>query len=156
MIRIYAIVALCGLLALAYWRYTYVAEKLDNVTSALKTTIAVAEKQAVIQADQDVRNINLQALNNETETQLNELQRCIADKSCVPRVRIKTACPAVPSANSTAAGADEAPAGFADINEQDYFNLIRAQKEAVNQVIGLQREVLARSAHDYCQPKRLK
>lgn len=90
---------------------------------------------------------------NENAKELEKLHACIADKSCVPRVRVKSACPSVSGAATSAAGSNAASAGFAEINGSDYYRLIEAQKKALWMIAGLQSEVAARSHPDFCQPK---
>jgi ribosomal protein L20A (L18A) len=84
---------------------------------------------------------------------LEKLYNCIADKSCAPRVRVKQSCPSVPNTASSSSGINAAPPGFAEIDGQDYYRLIEAQKKAIWMIESLQKELLARSTADYCQPK---
>lgn len=98
------------------------------------------------------RAIESQQRANENAKELEKLHACIADKSCIPRVRIKSACP-VPSSTTSATGADGPTTGFAEIDGSDYYRLIEAQKKAIWMIAGLQAEVAARSHPDFCQPK---
>jgi len=112
--------------------------------------LIAAERKKTTEANQRAIESQLRAKNDEKE--LEKLHACIADKSCVPRVRIKSACP-VPSATTSAAGSNATSAGFAEINGSDYYRLIEAQKKALWMISGLQAEVAARSHPDFCQPK---
>lgn len=129
-------------------------------------TVKVKAKQAQIEAGEaliskeraeskaaSVRAIESQNRANENAKELEKLHACIADKSCVPRVRVKSACPTVSGTTTGSAGSNAASAGFAEIDESDYYRLIEAQKKALWMIAGLQAEVAARSHPDFCQPK---
>ena len=111
----------------------------------------IAKERAEAKAASN-RAIESQQRANENAKELEKLHACIADKSCVPRVRIKSACQ-VPGTSASAAGSNAASAGFAEINGSDYYRLIEAQKKAIWMISGLQSEVAARSQPDFCQPK---
>ena len=111
----------------------------------------IAKERAESKAASERANESQQRA-NENAKELEKLHACIADKSCVPRVRIKSAC-TVPSTTTSAAGSNAASAGFAEINGSDYYLLIEAQKKALWMIHGLQSEVAARSHPDFCQPK---
>jgi len=111
----------------------------------------IAKERAESKAASE-RAIESQQRANENAKELEKLHACIADKSCVPRVRIKSACP-LPSSATSAAGSNAASAGFAEIDGSDYYRLIEAQKKALWMISGLQAEVAARSHPDFCQPK---
>lgn len=96
------------------------------------------------------RAIESQQRANENAKELEKLHACIADKSCVPRVRIKSTCP-LPSTATTSSGSNGATTGFAEIDGSDYYRLIEAQKKALWMISGLQAEVAARSHPDYCK-----
>jgi hypothetical protein len=84
--------------------------------------------------------------------ELEDLRKCRADKSCWPRVRVKTACPV--SGAATDAGAPEEIA--AELGENAERNLQRLEgeiKEITSTYLSLQAEVTARSHPDFCQPK---
>jgi hypothetical protein len=111
----------------------------------------IAKERAESKAASD-RAIESQQRANENAKELEKLHTCIADKSCVPRVRIKSACH-LPGSTTGAAGSNAASAGFAEIDGSDYYRLIEAQKKALWMIAGLQAEVAARSHPDFCQPK---
>lgn len=113
--------------------------------------LIAAERKKVAEANQ--RAIESQQRANENAKELEKLHACIADKSCVPRVRIKSACPTVPGAPTSATGTNAAATGFAEIDGSDYYRLIEAQKKVLWMIAGLQAEVEARSKPDFCQPK---
>jgi hypothetical protein len=86
------------------------------------------------------------------DEELENLRRCRADKSCWPRVRVKSACPVSDSA--TNAGASEEVA--AELGENAERSLQRLEgeiKEITSAYLSLQAEVAARSHPDFCQPK---
>jgi hypothetical protein len=112
--------------------------------------LIAAERKKAAEANQRAIESQLRAKNDEKE--LEKLHACIADKSCVPRVRIKSAC-SVSGAATSAAGSNAASAGFAEVDGSDYYRLIEAQKKALWMIAGLQAEVAARSHPDFCQPK---
>jgi len=111
----------------------------------------IAKERAESKAASD-RAIESQQRANENAKELEKLHTCIADKSCVPRVRIKSTCPVSGTATS-AAGSNAATTGFAEIDGSDYYRLIEAQKKALWMIAGLQAEVSARSHPDFCLPK---
>ncbi|WP_206689902.1 hypothetical protein, partial [Streptococcus pseudopneumoniae] len=83
--------------------------------------------------------------------ELEKLRACYADKSCWPRVRIKTSCPSV-SDSTTNAGASEE--STAELGEDAGRNILRVRaeiKETMRLVDGLQAELIARSSQNYCK-----
>lgn len=152
------ITVLTGLLGLA----SYGLYKQVQANGAL--SVEIEAKQAEIEAGEALvakerkeakaashRAIESQQRANQNAKELEKLHACIADKSCIPRVRITTACP-VSGTSAGASGSDGATAGFAEINGSDYYRLIEAQKRAIWMIQGLQAEVAARSHPDFCQP----
>jgi shikimate kinase len=131
-----------------------------------RLAVEIEAKEAQIKAGEDLlakerreaqaasqRATESQQRANQNAQELEKLHSCIADKSCVPRVRIKSACPSVSGAATSAAGSNAASAEFAEIDGSDYYRLIEAQKRAIWMIQGLQAEVSARSHPDFCQPK---
>jgi len=112
----------------------------------------IAKERAESKAASE-RAIQSQQRANENAKELEKLHSCIADKSCVPRVRVKSACASVSGAATTAGGSNAAASEFAAIDGSDYYRLIEAQKKALWMIAGLQSEVAARSHPDFCQPK---
>lgn len=144
----------------AIWHYQHLI--VEN--SKLKT--AIESKQAELEQSQAVL---IKERQNATETalraqkfyeqeakdneELEKLRACYADKSCWPRVRVKTSCPAVSGAASNAGTLEE---GTAELGENAGRNLYRLRagiKESSRMILSLQAELEARSKPDYCQPK---
>lgn len=152
MIRIYIAAAIIVALGLACWRYDYVVEQNKDLKTQLESVNGVMERERI--NAQEAANLALarQIEANKNDQELEKLRDCIADKSCVPRVRVKQTCP-VPNTTSSTAGANAAGAGFAEIDGSDYYRLIEAQKKAIWMINGLQAELKARSQKDYCHPK---
>jgi hypothetical protein len=156
LIAISALVALLGLVSLGLYEQVQANGALAVDIKAKEAQIKAgealiaAERKKAAEANKRAIESQLRAKNDEKE--LEKLHACIADKSCIPRVRIKTACP-VPSTTTGATGSNAASAGFAEINGSDYYRLIEAQKKAIWMINGLQAEVAARSHPDFCQPK---
>lgn len=144
----------------AVWHYQHlIAEnsKLDAIIKEKK--FELEQSQAlIIKERQNAAEVALRAQKfYEQEAKDNEelekLRACYADKSCWPRVRIKTSCPAMPGAASNAGALEE---GTAELGEDAGRNLYRLRagiKESSRMILSLQAELEARSKHDYCQPK---
>jgi ABC-type phosphate transport system auxiliary subunit len=153
MIKLYVAAGLIAALGLAYWRYDYVVTQNNELKTQLEGIVGVLNAERKLSQDYANRALARQIEANKKDEELEKLHNCIADKSCVPRVRIKQACPTVPSSTTGTAGADGAPTGFAEISGSDYYRLVAAQKKAIWMIEGLQAEVEARSKPDFCNPR---
>lgn len=153
MIRLYIAAGLIAAAGLAYWRYDYVVTQNNELKTQLESIGGVLDAERKLAQDYANRALARQIEAQKKDEELEKLHNCIADKSCVPRVHIKSACPAVSSAAASAAGSNAAAAELAEIDGQDYLNLIEAQKKALWMINGLQAEVAARSHPDFCQHK---
>jgi len=81
-----------------------------------------------------------------------KLTDCIADRSC--GVVVRNFCPAkVSNTTTSGSGASKADAANTRQLEQDYLHLIEQIGIVEVNYAALQREVIARSKPDYCQPK---
>jgi hypothetical protein len=152
-----------GILTAALVLASYGLYKQVQANGAL--AVEIKAKQAEIEAGEALiakerseakaasnRAIESQQRANENAKELEKLHACIADKSCIPRVRIKSACP-VSGTSISSTGSNGSASGFAEIDGSDYYRLIEAQKKALWMISGLQAEVAARSHPDFCQPK---
>jgi len=128
------------------------AVEINDKQAEIEAGEALITKERAESKKQNQRAIESQQRENENAKELEKLHACIADKSCVPRVRIKSTCPVSGAATSTT-GSNAAATGFAEIDGSDYYRLIEAQKKAIWMIEGLQAEVAARSHPDFCQPK---
>ena len=152
MIRLYIASAIVAALGLAYWRYDYVVNQNKQLKTQLESIGGILERERLNAQESANMALARQIEANKNDQELEKLRDCIADKSCVPRVRVKSACP-MPGTTTSATGANATSPGFAEIDGQDYYRLIEAQKKALWMIKGLQAEVAARSHPDFCQPK---
>lgn len=159
MIRLYVIGGLVVALGLAsFGLYKQVqangrlAVEIEAKQAQIEAGEALIAKERAEAKKQNQRAIESQQRANENAKELEKLHTCIADKSCIPRVRVKSSCP-VPGTATSSTGANATGPGFAEIDGQDYYRLIEAQKKALWMIAGLQAEVAARSHPDFCQPK---
>lgn len=152
MIRLYIAAAIVAALGLAYWRYDYVVNQNKQLKTQLESVGGILERERLNAQESANLALARQIEAQKNDQELEKLHACIADKSCIPRVRVKATCP-VPGTTTSATGSNAASAGFAEIDGQDYYRLIEAQKKALWMIAGLQAEVAARSNPDFCQPK---
>ena len=158
MIKIIAILSV-SLCAALYGLYAQVQSsgKLKSEISQYKS--AIDEKDALIEKERaEAQAVSFRAQKYyeqkaKDDEELEKLRTCYADKSCWPRVRIKTACPKLPSAATNAGAFEESTAELGENAGQDLLLLRDQIKETKRLVAGLQSELMARSAPDYCQPK---
>lgn len=143
---------------LLWWRYDYVTTENERLKSDLSATTADLEQsQAIIDKErQNAAEVALRAQKfyedkQHDQTELDSLRACVADKSCGVRV-VRGACPAVPGANSNAGGAEADDAADRRQFEQDYFRLVESIKETKRRYGWMQKELIARSAPNYCSP----
>ncbi|MDZ7922716.1 MAG: hypothetical protein U5M23_01365 [Marinagarivorans sp.] len=149
--KLYGAGIILALITAAWLRYDYVVSEFAESKLKIKTYLenidklnsAISEKEKK-QKEQQQRNIELLLGKNKYENDLKALRACIADKSCVPRVRIKTSCDVMPETAPTSAGVDASATGFAEVDAGAYYNLVEAHKKVIWMIEGLQKELNAR------------
>lgn len=85
--------------------------------------------------------------------ELEKLRACYADKSCWPRVRVKTSCPSVSNSSANAGASEESTAELGEDAGRNILRLRAEIKETMRLVDGLQAELIARSSQNYCKLK---
>lgn len=110
MIRLYAGLGLAAVLALFWWRYSYISGELDKERLRADKAESVATQ---MQRNQELENWARGEYLKELETAKSEKERvekCIADKSCVAtiRVRVPAKCPSGTATGDTAGTEDYA------------------------------------------------
>lgn len=145
------------LVAAAYLRYDYVNDqnaKLKADLSAVKEQLdqsqAIITKERKNAAEVALRAQKFYEDKQHDQTELDNLRKCVADKSCGVRV-VKGACPVVSGANSTAGGAEATDAADRRQFEQDYISLVDSIKETRRLYEWMQAEAIAREHPDYCK-----
>ena len=143
-----------------WWRYDYVTTQNERLQSDLSAANEqLAQSQAIIAKErQNAAEAALRAQKHfeqkvKDDEELQKLRACYADRSCWPRVRIKTTCPKLPSAATNAGALEESTAELGENAGHDLLLLRDQIKETNRLVAGLQSELMARSVPDYCQPK---
>ena len=147
-------------LIVAVWlRYDYVTTQNTDLKADLSEANAqIGRSQAIITKErQNAAEVALRAQKfYEQEAKDNEelekLRACHADKSCWPRVRVKTNCPAVSGTVPSSGTPEEVTAELGEDAGRTSLRLRAEIKETLRLVDGLQQELIARSAPDYCKP----
>lgn len=155
-IKYLAPVVIVGLL---WWRYDYVTTQNVKLKADLSAANELVKQSAdlIAKERQNAAEVALRAQKfyedkQHDQTELDSLRKCVADKSCGVRV-VKGACPIVSGANSNTGGTEAADAADRKQFEQDYFNLLASVKETERLYNWMQKELIARSAPDYCKAK---
>lgn len=155
--KLYLATGAAVLVAAAYWRYDYVVTQNAKLKDGLEATIGFLEDaQAIITKERQNSAKSAASAKKAYEdkqhdqTELDNLRKCVADKSCGVRV-VKGACPVLPGTNSTAGGAEATDAADRRQFEQDYFSLVASIKETKRRYDWMQQELIARSHPDYCK-----
>lgn len=155
--KLYLAAGAAVLVAAAYWRYDYVMGRNANLETDLAAAKSSLEQsQAVITKErQNAAEVALRAQKfyedkQHDQTELDNLRKCVADKSCGVRV-VKGACPVLSGASSNTGGTEAADAADRRQFEQDYFSLVASIKETKRRYDWMQQELIARSKQDYCQ-----
>lgn len=155
LIKYIAPVVIVGLL---WWRYDYIATQNEQLQRDLsKANEQLEQSQSIIIKErQNAAEVALRAQKfYEQEAKDNEelekLRACYADKSCWPRVRVKTSCPSVPSAASSAGAPEESTAELGEDAGRNILRLRSEIKETMRLVHGLQAELISRSSQNYCK-----
>ena len=145
------------ILGLCWWRYDYVTDENDTLKADLSAANSQLEQsQAIITKErQNAAEVALRAQKfyedkQHDQAELDNLRKCVADKSCGVRV-VKGACPIVSGSNSNSGGAEAAYAADRKQFEQDYFNLLASIKETKRLYGWMQQELIARAKPDYCK-----
>lgn len=159
-IKAYLAAGVIAILGLMYWRYDYVTTQNAKLKSDLSAASAQLEQsQAIINKErQNAAEVALRAQKfyedkQHDQTELDNLRKCVADKSCGVRV-VKGACPTMPRPNSTAGGAETTDAADRRQFEQDYISLVESIKETKSRYNWMQQELITRSHPDYCSPSK--
>ena len=145
------------LIGLLWWRYDYITTQNERLQSDLSAANEQLEQSQsiIIKERQNAAEVALRAQKfYEQEAKDNEelekLRACYADKSCWPRVRIKTSCPSVPGSTTNAGTSEEVTAELGEDAGRNILRLRAEIKETMRLVHGLQAELIARSSQNYC------
>lgn len=147
-----------AVLAGVAWHYQHLIKSNTKLESALELKqIELEQSQAIIAKErQNAAEVALRAQKfyedkQHDQTELDNLRKCVSDKSCGVRV-VKGACPVLSGYDSTTGGAEAANAADRRQFEQDYFSLVASIKETKRRYEWMQAELIARSHPDYCKP----
>lgn len=156
-ITLFKFLAPVVLIIAGLWRYDYITTQNERIKADLSAATAELEQsQAIITKER--KNATEAALRAQKfyeeklhdKTELESLRACVADKSCGVRV-VRGACPHVPGSTPNAGGTEAADAADRRQFEQDYFALLESIKETRRLYNWMQRELISRSAPDYCK-----
>lgn len=159
MIRLYASIAAFAIAAGLVWHYNHLigANKqlridLSSKQAELEQSQDLIVKERQIAAEVALRAQNYYEQRAKDDEELEKLRTCYADKSCWPRVRVKTSCPAVSGSATSPGTPEESTAELGENAGRDLLRLRAEIKEMTTGYLALQAELTARAAHDYCQP----
>jgi hypothetical protein len=160
MIRLYLAIGAFAVLGALAWHYNHLIDSnkqlrtdLSARTAELEQSQALIIKERQIAAEVGLRAQKFYEQRSKDDEELEKLRTCYADKSCWPRVRVKTYCPAVSGASADSGTPQEASAELGEDAGRNLL-LLRSQiKEVTTTYKALQDELAARSTPDYCQPK---
>lgn len=160
MIRLYLTIGAIAVIGALAWHYNHLIDSNRQLRSDLsaKTSELERSQALIVKERQNAAEVALRAQKYyeqraKDDEELENLRNCYADKSCWPRVRVKTACPAVPGTSSNAGAPEESTAELGEDAGQNLL-LLRSQiKEITSGYLSCQAELAARSAPDYCSPK---
>lgn len=160
MTRIYIAIGALIVIGLGAWRYDYLVTSNSDLKRDLSSANASLEQSEslLIKERQNAAEVALRAQKfYEQEARDNEelekLRACHADKSCWPRVRIKTSCPSVSGATASTGTSEEITAELGEDAGRTALRLRAEIKETRRLIEGLQAELIARSHPDYCRAK---
>lgn len=158
-VKFYLAAVAAVLIAAAYWRYDCVMDRnadletdLAEAKSSLEQSQAIITKERQNAAEVALRAQKFYEAKQHDQTELDNLRKCVADKSCGVRV-VRGACPAMPSSASASGGTEATYAADRRQFEQDYFSLVASIKETKRLYEWMQQELIARSKPDYCNAK---
>lgn len=156
--KLYLYAGLLVIAGLVYWRYNYVMSKneqleidLANEKISHQRSVVLLEKERQNAADAALRAQQFYQDVEKDNAELEKLRACVANNTCGVRIA-KGACPKLPSAGTNAGGTEAADAADRKQLEQDYFRLIESIKLTKSRYEWMQRELIARSHPQYCQP----
>ncbi len=156
-VKYLAPVVLVVLVGLLWWRYDYIATQNERLKIDLSAANAQIEQSqaTIIKERQNAAEVALRAQKfYEQEAKDNEelekWRACYADKSCWPRVRVKTSCPSVPNSSTNAGASEESTAELGEDAGRNILRLRAEIKQTMRLVDGLQAELIARSSQNYC------
>jgi hypothetical protein len=145
------------LIGLLWWRYDYITTQNERLQSDLsKANEQLEQSQAIIAKErQHAAELALRAQKFSDQEakdndELQKLRTCYADKSCWPRVRIKTSCHSVSGSTPNAGTSEEITAELGEDAGRNILQLRAEIKETLRLVHGLQAELIARSSQNYC------
>ena len=145
------------LIGLLWWRYDYITTQNERLQSDLsKANEQLEQSQAIIAKErQNAAEVALRAQKfyeqeAKDNDELQKLRACYADKSCWPRVRIKTSCPSMSGSTPNAGAFEESTAELGEDAGRNILRLRAEIKETMRLVDGLQAELIARSSQNYC------
>lgn len=128
--------------------------KIDSQKQIIENKNLLIAKERTMAAAAALMSGAYQEQRRQSNEQIAELERCIADKSCVPRVRVlvEKACPRLPSTIANAGGTEVTTAELGPDAQRAYIKLKADIKLITDRYLWMQKELAARSDRDYCKP----
>ena len=162
--RLHIILGVAAVVSIAYWRYDYVVTDRDKAKASLATAQAslvdarlLVETERIRANEAAARASDYYASKVKSNEELERLRTCIADKSCVPRVRVVQSCPTsgvVPEAGANAGTPETSTAELDADAQRIVLRLYDQARELTDLYLSAQAEVEARSKPDYCERKK--
>ncbi len=146
------------LLAATLWVQIRANGKLESALESkqeeIKNKDLLIAKERTMAAASALMSGAYQEQRRQSNEQIAELERCIADKSCVPRVRVlvEKACPGLPGAATNAGGTETTTAELGPDSQRAYIKLKSDIRLITDRYLWMQKELAARSDRDYCKP----
>lgn len=125
-------------------RNSVLRDQLTAQSAQLKAQIEVRVKEQADALAASLRSAHYQQQRVQSDEEIRRLEQCIADKSCVPRVRVYTTCPTLPGAPADTAGATVTHAELGEDSRRLVLQLKRDIKLTRDRYQWLQDELRAR------------
>ena len=149
-------ISLCASLYGLYWQVQQsgkLKSEISQYEQLVKAKDALLAKERQNAAEVALRAQEFYEQEARDNEELEKLRACHADKSCWPRVRIKTSCPSVSGTAASTGTSEEITAELGEDAGRTALRLRAEIKETKRLIEGLQQELIARSHPDYCKAK---
>lgn len=127
-------------------------EKIESLEAEKKSINDLLEKERKQQTELNSRLTDYQKAQEQNKNEIEKLTSDIANRTIIPRVRVKTDCPKVSDPSNGSTRTDEANAELGEDAKRIIVRLVTEIKQTRVQFEALQREVLARSDPSFCSP----
>jgi len=156
LIAIVTLTALLGLASFGLYKQVQKNGELGVEIEAKAAEIKAGEELIAKERTnaQDAANRSLARIIDEEnrDAELKKLRACVSAGTCGVRMRYQT-CPTLPSSTTTGSGTSAGSSQSERDFQSWYFDNIALMNKYEVRIKALEKEVIARSRPDYCQPK---